>query len=471
LVLGLGLSGTLDTAAAQSHLRPLASDHWSYDLVRELDMASWGGAWMVRSRPVLGGQLLSTLQYSDGEASGALRDVVAAWAERLESELGSRDGLVRVGALAGADRSDAEVIQSRGGFVGGLADVSLGPNVGAWAEGVASTQDGFSELRSGGLTLATRGVQVVAGRVEHASLSAFNPVLLNGRAGLDGVLVASREPFRFPGGAERLGRFQAHVFVAPRQETPTVSNAWFASYGLSWAPAASLSFGLARTVRFGGDGLEPFTAANVLNTFTFGGSNSSFDDSQAEVSVRGRVRLGNLRLGLYGALAFEDLVAIKEDPAVVAGFTLPVPTQAGLATFGYEFLGIGPRVILCDCEPNSHSWYRQREYGRYELNGELLGAALGGYGAGHYLTASFWSTPYPLFVKGLVFIEDRSADNLLNTRWPNSRTGVRVDLGVGPWRDFQGTLGLVTTSTDVGSEHGVHLTLRALDVFGLLSRQ
>jgi hypothetical protein len=95
-----------------------------------------------------------------------------------------------------------------------------------------------------------------------------------------------------------------------------------------------------------------------------------------------------------------------------------------------------------------------------------MGSSLGGYGAGHYVSLGFWSTPYPLFVRGRLFLEERSEENLLRDRWPDERTGVRVDVGMGPWRGFRATLGLITTSTESGPERGVEVTLQALDLTG-----
>lgn len=467
LVLGLVLASP-QNLAGQGQLRPLAPDHWSYDLLRELDMASWSGAWAARNRPVLGGDLVAAFDGSEASSeAGSLTDLAGAWARRLREELGDSDRPVRVGVALGAVRSDAEVVQARGGTLSGFADAALGENLSLWAEGVGSTEEGGSQFRSGGLSIAARGVKVLLGRIQPAALSGLNSVVLNGQVGMDGVMVASRTPFQFSGGASRLGQFQAHFFLAPRLETPNVSRAWFASYGGSWSPAASVSFGVVRTVRFGGEGLAPFTAANVWNSFAFGGGDSPFDDSQGEFSVRARLRLGKVKVGVYGAVGFEDLKAVTEDPALLAGFSVPMATEAGLFSLGYEFLGIGARGIWCNCDAVSHSWYTQREYGPYTTDGQLLGAELGGYGAGHYIAASFWSTPFPLFLKGRVFLEDRTDSNLLIGRWPASRTGVALDVGFGPWRGFRTVLGLVTTSTDVGTERGFDLRVHALDLYQL----
>ena len=472
LLIGAGLLPALapSAASAQGQARPLDPEHWSYALIRELDMASWPGAWMVRSRPVPGGVALDGLR-ADGDGSSgdaALASLAAAWADRLRGETGGSSPGLQVGLGVGVDHSDAEVVPSRGGFGRGLVDATLSPRLSLWADGVVSTERGASELRSGGVSVTARGVQLLVGRIQPAVRTGLNAVLLNGSVGLDGLMVASRTPFRMPGGLSRLGLFQAHFFLAPTHETPTVQDAWFTSYGVGWSPIPSLSFGVARTIRFGGEGLAPFTASNLWNMVAFGGGNSSFDDSQGEISMRARVKVGGLRLGLYGALAFEDLVAIKEDPALMAGFSVPVPTAAGLFTVGYEFLGIGPRGIWCGCEAVSHSWYTQREYGPYTADGDILGAALGGYGAGHYVSGSFWSTPYPIYVRGQLFLEDRSERNLLNSRWPNERTGARIEVGLGPWRGVRGSVGVVTTSTEGGRENGFEVSLHAVDVLSLL---
>ena len=377
---------------------------------------------------------------------------------------------MQVGASVGGIRSDAEVAEARGGFLRGIVDARMSPSLGGWVDGVLSTQTDGSRIQAGGLTWTPRGVEILAGRLRPAVRTGQTGVLLSGEASLDGLMVASARPFRLPGGLRRIGTFQGHLFVSPFHETPTVSDAWFTSYGLGWSPVPSLSFGVARTIRFGGEGLAPFTASNLWNMIAFGGGDSSFDDSQGEVSFRARIRLGEFRLGLYGALAFEDFKAITEDPALTAGFSVPLVTHSGMFTLGYEFLGIGPRGIWCGCEAVSHSWYSQREYGPYATEDGLLGAALGGYGAGHYLSASFWSTPHPVSVRVRFFLEDRQDDNLLAARWPDERRGVKVQLGLGPWQGLRLGLGGTTTSTEVGTESGVDVFVQALSLGRLLSR-
>ncbi|NNF28016.1 MAG: hypothetical protein HKN73_12395 [Gemmatimonadetes bacterium] len=406
----------------------------------------------------------------DTIGSSALDRFTAAWAERLAQELGDEGPGVQLGFGVGAIRSDAEIAEARGGFARAIADARISPSLGGWIDGTVSTQSDESRIQAGGLSWTPGGVQVLAGRLRPAVRTGQTAVLLSGETPLDGLMVASARPFRFPGALSRIGTFQGHLFVSPFHETPTVSDAWFTAYGLGWSPVPSLSFGVARTIRFGGEGLAPFTASNIWNMIAFGGGNSSFDDSQGELSFRARLRLGDFRLGLYGALAFEDLKAITEDPALTAGFSIPVITDAGMFSLGYEFLGIGPRGIWCGCDAVSHSWYTQREYGPYATEDGLLGAALGGYGAGHYLSASFWSTPHPISVRTRFFLEDRGADNLLAARWPDERRGVRVQLGLGPWRGLLLSLGGTATSTEVGTEGGVDVFVQALSLGRLLSR-
>lgn len=407
---------------------------------------------------------------TDLEAGSALGRFSAAWADRLARELGDAGPGIQLGIGVGAIRSDAEIAEAREGFARGILDATLRPSLGGWIDGTASTQRGASSIRAGGLTWTPRGMQILVGRLRPAVPTGQTAVLLSGEAPMDGLMVASARPFRLPGALSRIGTFQGHFFLSPFHDTPTVPDAWFTAYGLGWSPVPSVSFGVARTIRFGGEGLAPFTWSNIWNMIALGGGNSSFDDSQGEVSFRARLRLGDVRLGVYGALAFEDLKAITEDPALTAGFSIPVVTDAGMFTLGYEFLGIGPRGIWCGCDAISHSWYTQREYGPYATEDGLLGAALGGYGAGHYLSAAFWSTLYPVWLRTRFFVEDRSAENLLVTRWPDERRGVRVQLGLGPWRGLVLSLGATATSTEVGTEGGVDVFVQALSLGRLLSR-
>ena len=46
-----------------------------------------------------------------------------------------------------------------------MADLALGDRAALWGRGVVSTEEGESELRSGGLSVAAGGMQVLVGRV------------------------------------------------------------------------------------------------------------------------------------------------------------------------------------------------------------------------------------------------------------------------------------------------------------------
>ena len=454
-----------EQAHAQGSLRPMAPGHWSYDLVRELDAAGIGSAWVIRSRPVLGRDLTAALSAPESDAFGR---AAQAWALRLSAELGDDSRPALLGVSAGGLKNDAEATKASGGYGGFTFDLQASEGVGVWAEGVISSQEDASELHSGGLSMATENLHFMGGRVRSYAGGTATPLVLNGQAGLDGFGFGTRRPVRFPGALGHIGQFQFHAMVTPSVSTPTVDRSWFATYGFSWDPISAVSFGATRTVRFAGEGLAPLNASNLWDMLTSGGGDSDFDDSQGAVSMRTRLKAGPVRLATYVVLGFEDLVSIKEDPAVVAGFSLPMAMDAGLLTLGYEFNAIGRRGRWCDCDYKTHRWYTQREFGEYKVDGTFLGSPLGGYGAGHYIRGSFWSTPYPVRVTASVFMEKREEANLLSSRWPDSRNGLRLDVGLGPWEGLLTEVGFVTSSTDQGSEHGFDLSLRVYDLFGVL---
>ncbi|MDH3225004.1 MAG: hypothetical protein OEO23_14885, partial [Gemmatimonadota bacterium] len=126
-------AGSAGSLNGQAWERPLAPDHWSYPLMRQLDLASAPGAWVVRSRPLRAGSMLEGLEGGAQDTDGSsLGRFTTAWAERLRQEVGADARGVQAGFGLGAVRSDAEVVQARGGFARGIVDASFGEAVGAW---------------------------------------------------------------------------------------------------------------------------------------------------------------------------------------------------------------------------------------------------------------------------------------------------------------------------------------------------
>jgi hypothetical protein len=152
-----------------------------------------------------------------------------------------------------------------------------------------------------------------------------------------------------------------------------------------------------RTVRFGGEGLEGWSAGNLFRMFTLAGENNSFGDSQGEIALRVRWDLLGQPLSTYLSMGFEDKGTVHEDPGLLVGVLAPLLRPEALYTLKYEFMAYGGRAMWCgSCERVFHAWYRHPAFGDYILDDTLLGSELGGYGASHRGRLEAWFSGTPI---------------------------------------------------------------------------
>jgi hypothetical protein len=430
--------------------RPLHTGHWSHEFLEVLAALGFAGAWTGWVEPIpaasvqdllesVAGSVDSTLAAGDGEpGSGAVVDV---WGRALAGELGTRpDGeaarfVVSVGG--GVDSGPEGLLEERDGafgLVGG--DVRLGRSVGIWGAGSVASQGEGMRLDEGGVSVALGPLQVLGGRIRVGLGQGDGRMVSGGRPAMDGVLLASRAPFRLPGFLRHLGPVSFQVFGAPRFHNADGFDSWFGSAGFSLSPHPRVQIGMQRTARFAGEGIADWDWGDFWDMLVGRSGDNPFDDSQGEIDVRVRWPFLDLEVTTYASLGFEDAPSIYEDPGIVAGALVPWSMGLGVLALRYEYGAFGRRAMWCGwCDYRTHNWYADREYGTYGGEDAFLGSDLGGYGSAHRVGVSFWSgwRGAPA-VRGEVrlFREHRLEENRLRDRWPGVRKGIRLEAAVRP---------------------------------------
>lgn len=470
-ILGVALvllvSAPAHSVAGQSSsapARPLDAGHWAYDFMEVLHALGAPGVWAPWMEPVLATAVGSALQQA-GEAGPELAAPLDRWVDLFHHEVGMPTGQWgRLGMGAGFQGGQASLLPERGGFIDGLIDVPLSPNVALWAEGGLSSERSDAELASGGLSARFGAAQLVAGRMRSRIGQGTSRILLAGRSSMDGVLFGSARPFLLPGFLGALGRMTAHILVSPNVSTPTTDRAWFSSMGVSIEPHPAIQLGAYRTVRFAGEGISDPSISEIFQVFAGQGGSEDFDDSQGELSARLRFRAWGQAVAPYVAVGFEDVPSLWEDPGIVAGVLVPVVTGSGILTTRYEYQAFGRQAQWCaGCEYKSHRWYTQRSYGDYTFEDVLLASSLGGYGTRHVLQASWWGV-LPLRLNGTVFFENREEGNLLFERWPGQRQGVGASATARPRPGWEVEAGSVVSWSGGSTEGELRLVVRVYDV-------
>ncbi len=455
------LSGQTSSTPA----RPLDAGHWAYDFMEVVHALGAPGVWSPWTEPLVAPAVGSALQ----EARRARPDLGAPldrWIALFETETGLPAGQWgRLGMGAGFQGGSASLLPERGGFVDGLVDIPLSPQVALWAEGGVSSETSEADLVSGGLAARFGAAQLVAGRMRARIGQGTSRILLAGRSSMDGVLVGSARPFLLPGFLKVFGRVTAHILVSPNVSTPTTDRAWFSSMGMSIEPHPAVQLGAYRTVRFAGEGISDPSVGEIFQVLSGQGGSEDFDDSQGELAARVRFRAWGQAVAPYLSVGFEDLPSLWEDPGLVAGVLVPVETGSGIVAARYEYQAFGKQAQWClECEYKSHRWYTQRSYGEYTFDDVLLASSLGGYGTRHLVEASWWGA-LPLRLSGMVFFEEREEGNLLFERWPGQRQGVGASAAARPRPGWEVEAGSVLSWSGGSTEGQLSLVVRIYDVF------
>ncbi len=159
---------------------------------------------------------------------------------------------------------------------------------------------------------------------------------------------------------------------------------------------------------------------------------NDWDDHKLEVTFSWRGNPLGQPLALHGVIGQEDTPPWR-DPAVLAGFTVPIMRPSGLWVLGYEYDAIGARARFCPiCDFDVFTpegafstalWYLHSDHPPYQREGIPVGAHLGGYGASHRLTVALWDPKARFRLEGSMFFQVREEGNLLLERWPGKRRG------------------------------------------------
>ena len=457
VALALAGPGPADVAAQEGRYsaRPLETGHWSVEFVEMLHARGTAEAWPIWLEPLPAGVLEQAM--APGEGGSDSNAGISFWTDAFRAETALAPAQVaRLGVAAGFESSQVSLVPERGGYLEGVVDVPFSPAVSAWVAGGLATE-GSSEVFSGGLAARFGAGQLLVGRMSPKIGQGTARILLSGRNPMNGVLIGTARPAPVP----VLGRVTAHFFVAPEIDTPQVDGVTFSSFGFSIEPHPAVTLGAYRTVRFGGDGVE---GSGLGSLFPFQGGDDPAEDNQGELAARVRFRAWGQPAAVYATLGFEDPVSAWEDPGLIAGILLPFDLPQGMLTGRYEYQAFGESARWCgSCEAESHRWYRQREYGPYQIGAVPLASSLGGYGSRHQVEISYWGASR-IRLSGVVFTETREEQNLLYERWPGSRTGMAVSAFARPRPGWEiGVRGAVS-DTEAGAESGIDLVFRVFDV-------
>lgn len=206
-----------------------------------------------------------------------------------------------------------------------------------------------------------------------------------------------RLPLRF------LGSLSAHAFVSRLDEPRHPGKPWLWGMRVAVRPQRRFTLGLTRGSMFGGN-VAPVTVNRLVKSF-FGVLRQHFDNQILSADVRWRVPTEtSVPLTLYGEWAADDGAgALHEQPAIMAGVTLPAVPGAPMLSLGAEY------AHLAECCSHG-SWYFHSEFGgEWARRGRPLGHPLGGGGheARVYADADL---PRGLTLSADAFVRDRGVD-------------------------------------------------------------
>ncbi len=431
----------------------LAPDHWAVQAADRAEASGLLPRWMPAQRavPVL------TVAAALAEAEeAALRErpdlvpLVSAWRQRLAAEWrgagspgavigaqvsgGYAASSIRVpqsalpagpGALRLDGAPDDPFLEARGGVAYG-AHLGAGADVRAtpWAMRLA-TVEGVAAAGPLALSVGRAPVGYGPGQV--------GGVVFTGTAPLDRLEAMTTEPLRFPGLLGYLGDFALDGFLARLDEARHPYHPLLSGVQVQWRPFQRLTLGVARGVMLGGTvwaGVPPKKVPTILL-----GIDNYRENNVASLSAR-------LRLPTEAFLPLTARVewgtddnggALFQAPAIIAGLSTPfIPGTTAAVGFEYAYLG---RI----CCRDQLSWYTHGQYtGGWATGQTALGDPLGGDGHALRLTAA--AEPWEARVRlgGLVFVQDRFAENLYAPSAAGRSAGFRAEAEL---RFIRGALG------------------------------
>lgn len=426
--------------------------HWSLELLELLDAAGSTGAWMGSVGLPHAGETHRAFQAEASPAVGAPDGrslspaFIPAWRLSLQEEFpvrqAARGSTISGGALrrssaapaatsvalrlqGGHRRSGSFPVQQGSGWLGGGGvEVMLGGATRGWAEWVGGAGHPGPSLHRAGLSAALGPMALSVVRHPLRLGPGQDDPLLSGLVPLDAIHVRTSSPI--PAGW--LGRFALSGSLARLDQAGNVESPWHGTLAATVEPFRWLRVGGSRTAVFGGEDRPSVSSSRLWGLLTGQHSDDAgeFEDQHAALFLELRPSVAGFSFKLHGLVAANDTEGgIRDDPAALAGVTLPLALPSGLWGFRYEYAAFGARARLCTrCdEGRARSWYTHYVYGPHSSGGVPLGSSLGGYGASHRVSAEWWapSGGFQLRLDGVQ--ERREAGNLLIQRWSGTWSG------------------------------------------------
>lgn len=425
---------TTSPLPAQLAPSPLDPHHWSYDLTETLAVRDPALYWPGAVRPVAS-QLIAEQLVEAAAGTEKVASLAAAWATVLAGPQAPARGDSlprsgpRVSVVFGLGSRTGRAFLNPG--TGVYAGTYLGAESGdltVWGEYVGGGWEGFSGLRSGGITIRWSGLVASGGRQWFRAGPASDDLVLGGHVPFDAVSIATLRPLRLPV-VGFLGPVSAQLALGPAGSFQNVEHTWFGFAALSVQPTRGMEMGAIRATRFEVDGSVWRVLGRVAGIAA--GENRltpPWEDHKLEIFVRLRGRPAGVPVASYVVLGVEG-GTLFDDPGLVAGMLVPVMLSAGLTSFRYEYAGFGRHARWCSwCADRSRAWYQHDPFGDYSRSGIPVGHGLGGYGASHTLEAAFWASSGRLRGRTWLLTEVRDRHNILEPRWPGRRSGLGLEL-------------------------------------------
>ncbi|MEX2526147.1 MAG: capsule assembly Wzi family protein [Gemmatimonadota bacterium] len=466
LALGLGTGSPNQASLAAQSLRaptPVAGtmwggpmmepEHWTLALLELLDAGGSAGAWMGSVGLPHAGEVHGALLMDESTTVGAPGrpppGFIPAWRLSLQEEFPVRRAARRTTISTGtlrrspnAPTATSVALRLQGGYRssevlplhrvsgwmgGGGAEVMLGGATRAWAEWVGGAGHPGATLHRAGLAVELGSVTLSAVRHPLRLGPGQDDPLLSGLVPLDAVHLRTSSPLQ----AGWLGRLALSTSLARLPVAGNVESPWHGTLAVSVEPFHWLRVGGSRTAVFGGEDRPPVTGARLWGLFTGRHSDDTgeFEDQHAALFLELRPTVAGFSFRLHGLMAANDTEGgIRDDPAALAGVTLPLFHSSGLWGFRYEYAAFGARARLCTrCdEGRSRSWYNHYVYGPHSSGGVPLGSSLGGYGASHRMSAEWWAPGGGVHLRLGGIQERREVGNLLSQRWFGTWNGAEA---------------------------------------------
>lgn len=432
----------------------LPSDHWSRAVLEILEARGGVPVGSSTAGPPSGTGVDRLLSGAGAPWAG---DALRAFRHEVAGT--GRWGVAGV-AEAGGTGVEGAGEETFGAFVGG--SLRLGEGGGRLFAHVAAETGKGDDLRGlvrGGVGVRLGPFAVQAGR-ERLQLGggAGGGLVLSAGVPLDGVLLTTPEPFA----AGFLGPLSLTAGVFPMGRYEAVADPWFALLRVATHPAPWLEVGMSRAALVGGTfpgGSVPYdpveyppdrsslSPGDLLGMLV--GRVTGFDNQVGAFDVRASLSALGVPALAYGELGLEDKDRSWGDAAVLAG-VLVAPSPRLPLGVRYEYAAFGDPARWCGwCDTLPAYWYRHTRFqGGWEVEGDLLGHPLGGYGLQHLVGVT-------AFDPGLRFQAEVTGGRLRRDRWnlrEEERPGWATWVGARlRWRGSGGTEARLEARTERGA--------------------